>query len=147
MSFVSKLFGDGAERSSNGTHDYIDLTDYAVEEGSLPTGSTMVRFARLRTLEDIRQFAKFVYDGSLLILDFAAVADDEITLRRLTNELRHIAQDVGGDVALISHTQLMLTPRGVRFDGARISIHPETGALVQERRAASAAQAAPAPKA
>lgn len=125
MGIVSKLFGEDAangRRHAHATTDYIDLSDYATGERSGDgAASTYVRVAELRALEDLKHFASYLYDGNMLILDFRPVQGDEITLRRLTNELRKMAQDVGGDIAGLGEHHILLTPTGIKVDRRKVS--------------------------
>ena len=127
MAFLDKLMGGN---SSNGRRpaeggndrDYIDLSDdTASEKGGDAGASTLVRFAELRALDDLKQFSSYVYDGSLLVIDFAKVQGDEILLRRLTNELRKLAQDTGGDIAGLGDHHILITPAGVKVDRRKLT--------------------------
>ncbi|GEM_PF-43964 len=127
MAFLDKLIGGNSSngrRPAEGGNDrtYIDLSDYAAtEKTGEGAASTYVRFAELRALDDLKQFSSYVYDGNLLILDFSKVQGDEILLRRLTNELRKLAQDTGGDIAGLGDHHILLTPTGVKVDRKRLT--------------------------
>ena len=125
MGIVSKLFPNrdeaAAPRKSAQT-DWIDLSDYAANEKVGDAGAnTWVRFAEIRQLDDLKRFSALVYDGSMLVLDFRPVQGDEVTLRRLTNELRKLAQDTGGDLAGLGDHHILITPAGVKVDRNKIS--------------------------
>ena len=146
MGIFSRLTGEesSSARKSPAPQDYIDLSDYAASEKTGEgAASTYVRFAELRALDDLKHFSAYVYDGNMLILDFKAVQGDEVTLRRLTNELRKIAQDTGGDISGLGDHHILLTPTGVKVDRRTVKVNKETGAT--ETRAAPAP--APAPRA
>ena len=98
----------------------------------------------MRQLDDLKQFASHVYDGSMLILDFKAVQGDEILLRRLTNELRKIAQDTGGDIAGLGDHHILLTPSGVKVDRRKLAAPKEEPAHVPRTGPSSAPGAPPA---
>lgn len=149
MSIVKKLFG---EDSSNGRakgaaghdRDYIDLSDYAATEKTTGEGagaSTYIKFAQVRALDDLKHFASIVYDGNMLVLDIKAVQSDEILLRRLSNELRKLASDTGGDIAGLGEHHIMLTPTGIKVDRNTIVVNKETG----EMGAATPSRAQPTP--
>lgn len=152
MSIVKKLFG---EDSSNGRakgaaghdRDYIDLSDYAAAEkpaGGEASASTYVKFAQVRALDDLKHFASIVYDGSMLVLDIKAVQGDEILLRRLSNELRKLAADTGGDIAGLGDHHILLTPTGIKVDRRQFTVNKETGEMSESAPRAPPA-AAPAP--
>lgn len=125
MGIVSKLFpnrDDASAPRKSAQTDWIDLSDYAANEKVGDAGAnTWVRFAEIRQLDDLKKFNALVYDGSILVLDFRPVQGDEVTLRRLTNELRKLAQDTGGDLAGLGDHHIMVTPAGVKFDRNKIS--------------------------
>src|SRR5687767_9738935 len=99
MSIVEKLFGDKSAaprgKTTSGNGGYIDLSDYAATEKTTgePAASTYIKFAQVRALDDLKHLSSIVYDGNMLVLDIKAVQQDEILLRRLSNELRKLASD------------------------------------------------------
>jgi len=121
MGLLKRIMGDDAPPKRNPS-DYIDLTEYAVPENGAGGANTYVRVAEIHKLEDVRELASYVYDGNILILDFKAVSGDEILLRRVTNELRRLAQDVNGDVAGIADHSIILTPGGVKVDRRKLKV-------------------------
>jgi SepF-like predicted cell division protein (DUF552 family) len=152
MAFLDKLIGGNnanGRRPAEGGNDrtYIDLSDFAAaEKTGEGAASTWVRFAELRALDDLKQFSSYVYDGNLLILDFSKVQGDEILLRRLTNELRKLAQDTGGDIAGLGDHHILLTPTGVKVDRKRLTATKGDDAEPQHvPRTSASPPAAPAP--
>ena len=97
--------------------DYIDLEEYA-EDTELfdQTASMMVRVAEITTYDDLREFANYVYQGNLLLLDFSAIAGDDIVLRRVTSDLKKLVSDINGDIAGMGKTQMIVAPTGVKID-------------------------------
>lgn len=126
MSIVSRLFG-GDETAANrrqnaAATDYIDLSDFAATEKPGETGAaTLIRVAELKALDDLKHFSSYLYDGNVLILDFRPAQQDEVLLRRLTNELRKIAQDTGGDIAGLGENYVIITPAGVKVDRRKLT--------------------------
>ncbi len=125
MSITERLFGKGSNgkvpRAPQG--DYLDLGEFVQESASgEDAASTYIRVAEIHRLDDFHEFATYVYDGNILILDFRPVAEDEITLKRLTNELRKLAQDVHGDIAGLGEHQIIITPTGVKVDRRKIRV-------------------------
>lgn len=120
MGIVSKLFGEESTNTRRSA-DYIDLSDYAAAESGDAGTSTRVRVAELKGLDDLKSFSSYLYDGNMLILDFRPVQGDEITLRRLTNELRKMAADVGGDIAGLGEHHIILTPTGIKVDRQKVT--------------------------
>ena len=61
-----------------------------------------------------------MYNGSLLLVDFTAIANDELAVKRVTNELKNCARDCGGDVAVVAKNLLLATPSGIKIDRNKI---------------------------
>ena len=102
---------------------YIDLTDMVFEEESVidaEGAKTVVKVGELFRYEDLSNLTTQVYSGNIVILDFTSIANDDLTMRRLTAELKNVSRDVGGDVAGIGKNLLMVTPRGIKIDRAKI---------------------------
>ena len=149
MGIVSKLFPRDDANSkprASATTDWIDLSDYqAAEKTGEPAARTWIRFASLRQLDDLKSFSGQVYDGHILVLDFAAVANDDVTLRRMTNELRKIATDTGGDIAGLGDHHILVTPGGVKVDRNKLAVKTgDDDAAPQMRTGFAPAPAAPA---
>lgn len=97
--------------------DYIDLEEYADETELFDqTASMMVRVAEITTYDDLREFANYVYQGNLLLLDFSAIAGDDIVLRRVTSDLKKLVSDINGNIAGMGKTQMIIAPTGVKID-------------------------------
>jgi SepF-like predicted cell division protein (DUF552 family) len=152
MSIVKKLFGEDAGNGRNKSaaghdRDYIDLSDYSASEKTTgePAASTYVKFAQVRALDDLKHFASIVYDGNMLVLDIRAVQQDEILLRRLSNELRKLAADTGGDIAGLGDNHILLTPTGIKVDRRALAVNKETGEM-GAAHAPAPVSAAPMPR-
>jgi uncharacterized protein len=114
---LARLF-NGRRTKDN---DYIDLGEYLQESKPAETAATMyVKVADLARLEELRAYVDYVYKGNMLILDFTTIAEDEVTLRRATNELKSVVQDVGGDIAGFGKNLLLITPTGVKIDRQKL---------------------------
>ena len=117
MGFVSQLFAPKqAQKRTDGT-DYIDLEEYAQGSEVFDANASMnVRVAEIHKYDDLRDFANYVYQGNLLLLDFSAIANDEIILRRVTGDLKKLIADINGDIAGLGKTMLIVAPTGVKID-------------------------------
>lgn len=119
MSFIKKPFKKFKEGTVRETDQYIDLGDMTFEDVPTTLGSgvkSMVRVAEVYRYEDINQLTSHVYNGNILIVDYNSIANDELALKRITNELKSVARDTGGDVAGIGKGILIATPGGVKVD-------------------------------
>lgn len=111
--FVSK---PEVTKSSDG-QDYIDLDDYtAGSELFDQTATMMVRVAEITKHEDLREYANYVYQGNMILLDFAPIAGDDIVLRRVTGDLKKLVTDINGDIAGLGKTMMIVAPTGVKID-------------------------------
>ena len=111
-----------SESQVSGPEKYIDLSDMSFEGedvGAFPA-KMHIKVAELHRYEDLGDMTNYVYNGDILLLDFTPIANDSLALRRITNELRSISRDIGGDLAGISKNLLIVTPEGVRIDRTKI---------------------------
>lgn len=104
---IKMIFGKKKE-------EYIDLEE--VEMEGLPEAQMYVKAAELQKYDDVKEFAQYVYEGNLLILDVSPLAVDDIELERATNELRRIVKDIDGDIAGLDRNHFIVTPTGVKID-------------------------------
>jgi filamentous hemagglutinin family protein len=79
-----------------------------------------VAIGDIERYEDLKNLTDFVYGGNVLILDFTAISDQEVLLKRVTNELKRITDDIGGDVAGIGNNLMVISPNGVKVDRRKI---------------------------
>ena len=112
----------GKHRSASETDTYIDLGKMTFEdEGiSIGSGATMVKVAEVYNYEDVYNLTSQVYSGHLLIIDYNSIAKDESSIKRIHQELRAVADEIGGDVAGIGNHMLMVTPKGISIDRTKI---------------------------
>ena len=97
--------------------DYIDLEEYTKDHELFDaTASMMVRVAEIRSYDDLREYANYVYKGNMLLLDFSAIANDDVVLKRVTADLQKLVADINGDLAGFSKTTMIVAPTGVKID-------------------------------
>ncbi len=102
--------------------EYLDLGEMTFDE-DVALGNpakTLVRVAEVYRYEDVPDLANHVYNGNILILDYSALANDELTLKRITSDLKAQARDINGDVAALGKNLLMATPNGIKIDRNKI---------------------------
>ena len=118
MGITSKIFG---EKKTGTTEGYIDLEKYADAQGGSAQGARMhVAIGDIQRYEDLKELCDYVYGGNVLVLDFSAIADQEVLLKRVTNELKRITDDIGGDVAGIGSNLMIVSPSGVKVERRKI---------------------------
>ena len=98
---------------------YIDLEDYEVR-GEEEEAKMYVKVAELQKFDDLKDYAKYVYEGNLLILDVSPISVDDIELERVTNELKKIVRDINGDIAGLDRNHFIITPTGVKIDRKKL---------------------------
>jgi uncharacterized protein len=114
---LKSLFAPKAVQKQGNGSDYIDLEEYTQGSEMFDSNaSMMVRVAEIHKYDDLRDFANYVYQGNLLLLDFSAIAGDEIILRRVTGDLKKLIADINGDIAGLGKTMLIVSPTGVKID-------------------------------
>lgn len=110
-------------KSSNGSladQEFIDLRDH--EAPSHGDAAVNVRVAEMRRIEDLKALSGLVYEGDLLIVDVSALSGDEVAMKRVTKEFKKIAGDIGGDVAGLGASTLIVAPTGVRVDRRKVRV-------------------------
>lgn len=98
---------------------YIDLTDMVFDDeglAGLESAKTVVKVGEMFRYEDLSQLTNEVYNGNIVVVDYTSIANDDLTMKRVTAELKNVARDVDGDVAGVGKNLLMLTPRSVKID-------------------------------
>ena len=117
MGLKSLFSSKPATKARTDGKDYIDLEEATAGTELFDATSTMmVRVAEIQKYEDLREYANYVYQGNLLLLDFSPIAQDEIVLRRVTGDLKKLVTDINGDIAGLGKTMLIIAPTGVRID-------------------------------
>lgn len=117
---TSKILGLG-EKKTTTTEGYIDLEKYTdAQAGSMIGARMRVAIGDIQRYEDLKELTNFVYGGNVLILDFTAISDQEVLLKRVTNELKRITDDIGGDVAGIGNNLMVVSPNGVKVDRRKL---------------------------
>jgi len=123
MAFIKKPLRKLVEGGSAAESDaYIDLGELTFEDSS-PLGQVAqhwVRVAEVYRYEDLGDLTTHVYNGDLLLIDYTSLANDELALKRMTADLKNVAQDTGGDVAAVGKNWLLATPAGVKIDRNKI---------------------------
>ncbi len=124
MAFIKKPFKRFGEGGAAAEVDaYIDLGELNFEGESGVLGEPvehLVKVAEIYRYEDINDLTTHVYNGNLLLVDYTAVASDELALKRITAELKSAVRDCGGDVAVVGKNMILATPASIKIDRAKI---------------------------
>ncbi|MCD6461626.1 MAG: cell division protein SepF [Thermoplasmata archaeon] len=98
------------------TDRYIDLGELVFEEESMAEGDiSWVKVAEIYRYEDLPKLTNEVYEGNVIIIDYSAISNDQMTLKKVIEELKMVAKDTGGDVAGVGKNLLMIVPFGMRI--------------------------------
>lgn len=109
----------GAETLEEGS--FIELGNMTFPDQDLALGAKgTVRMAEILRFDDIHTYSKLAYQGDVVILDYTSISNDQQAVRRMSQELKNIARDTGGDVAGIAKNLLCLTPAGIRIDRQKL---------------------------
>ena len=118
MGIVDKILGD---KKSGDVEGYVDLEKYVETSGAGKPGANMyVRVGEIQRYEDIKEFADYVYGGNVLILDFSPIAEEEVILKRITNDLKKMMQEINGDIAGIGNNLMILAPSNVKVERRKL---------------------------
>jgi len=118
MGIASRIFG---EKKTGLTEGYVDLEKYVETKTSETSSATMhIAVGEIQRYEDIKEISNYVYGGNVLILDFSPISDEEVILKRITNELKKMAKDIDGDIAGIGNNLMIISPSGVKVDRRKI---------------------------
>jgi uncharacterized protein len=121
MPLLRKPFGRNKEEVQTvETDQYIDLGALAFDEESPLSGKGMIKLAEIYRYEDLNPVVQPAYNGNIVIIDYSAIANDQLTLKRITNELKSVARDTNGDVAAIGKNLIIVSPNGVKIDRHKI---------------------------
>ena len=118
MGIVNKIFG---EKSTSSVKGYIDLEKYIAADEGAGLGSKMnVRVGEIQRYDDLRDFTDYIYGGNVLILDFSQISEEEVILKRITNELKRLTSEINGDIAGIGNNLMIVTPSEVKIDRRKL---------------------------
>ena len=118
MGIVNKILGD---KKSSDVGGYVDLEKYVESTGSKLQGAKMnVRVGEIQRYEDLKEFSDYVYGGNVLILDFSPIADEEVILKRITNDLKKLTNEINGDIAGIGNNLMIIAPADVKIERRKL---------------------------
>jgi len=117
MGFMDRILGDSG--GSRRTDDYVEL-DGPMASGEAPEADTTVRIARIGDKQDILEIKDAVYDGDVVIADITRHTTKDQTMEQITDELKRVAKEVGGDIVQKDDDQLIITPSGVTISRERL---------------------------
>jgi SepF-like predicted cell division protein (DUF552 family) len=117
MGLMSKILGESG--SSRNTEDYVELNANEFEM----TGTELerqVRIARISDKQDVIDIKDAVYDGDVVVADITRHSTQDRTMEHISDELKQVANEVGGDIVQKDDDQLIITPAGVGIARERL---------------------------
>jgi len=114
MGFMDRILG-GEHHS---VEDYVELDLGDVE----PTEEARlnVHIAEINDQEDVIAIKDAVYDGDMVIADITRLRTQDSTIERVTDELRQVAREIGGDIVQKGDDQLIVTPTGISISREKL---------------------------
>ena len=117
MGFVNKFFG---EKKSGDISGYIDLEKYVEKTGKNIPAKMHVRVGEIQRYEDLKNFTDYVYGGNILLIDFAPISEEEVILKRVTEDLKKMVDEINGDIAGIGNNLMIVSPSDVKIDRRKL---------------------------
>ena len=116
MGIMSKILGGGGNRSVD---DYVelDLDDFAETTGD---AKMQIHVAEIGGKADVIPIKDAVYDGDLVIADITRHSTSDPAFEHIVDELRQVADEVGGDIVQKEDDQIILAPTGVRISRTKL---------------------------
>ena len=113
MGLMSKILGESG--GSRHKDDYVEIDSGNVD--TTAAGVSMeVRIAKIGDKQDVIGIKDAVYDGDVVIADITRHTTQDRTMEHITDELKQVANEVGGDIAQKGDDQLIITPHGVAIN-------------------------------
>lgn len=114
MGLMSKLLGD-----SSSTEDYVEL-DVGDFDADASVASVQVRFAEISEKTDVIDIKDAVYDGDIIVADIVRHTTTDRTMEQIIDELKQVANEVGGDIVQKEDDQIIVAPGGVGISRSKL---------------------------
>jgi SepF-like predicted cell division protein (DUF552 family) len=114
---MSKIFRTSGPARETG--DYVELTAEDLAEEDIQTGTTL-RIANISDKTDVIEIKDAVYDGDIVVADITRHSTKDRTMEHITDELKQVAREVGGDIVQKDDDQLLITPAGINISRERL---------------------------
>lgn len=114
MGLMSRLLG--GDRS---TDDYVEL-DIDDFDATPSDSGTQVHIATIGEQGDVVPIKDAIYDGDIVIADITRHTTTDRTMEHISDELKQVADEVGGDIIQKDDDQLIITPGGISVARSRL---------------------------
>jgi hypothetical protein len=115
---MDKLIGGRGARS---TDEYVelDVDDFETESGD--AAATSIHIAKIGDKQDIIAIKDAVYDGDIVVADITRHTTSDRTMEHISDELKQVAREVGGDIVQKDDDQLIITPTGIAISREKLT--------------------------
>jgi SepF-like predicted cell division protein (DUF552 family) len=117
MGLMSKILGESG--TSRETGDYVELNADDFDADAVET-ERQVKIARISGSKDVVDIKDAVYEGDIVIADITRHSTQDRTMEHISDELKQVATEVGGDIVQKDDDQLIITPAGVSVSRERL---------------------------
>jgi SepF-like predicted cell division protein (DUF552 family) len=110
---MSKILGESG--GSRQKEDYVEIEASELESRGA-SAEMEVRIAKIADKQDVIDIKDAVYDGDVVIADITRHTTQDRTMEHITDELKQVVTEVGGDIAQKGDDQLIITPHAVAIN-------------------------------
>jgi SepF-like predicted cell division protein (DUF552 family) len=114
---MSKILGESG--STRQTDDYVELNADDFDTGAVEAERQVV-IARISGQKDVIDIKDAVYEGNIVVADITRHSTQDRTMEHISDELKQVANEVGGDIVQKDDDQLIITPSGVTVARERL---------------------------
>jgi len=117
MGLMSKILGDSGGTRATGDYVELDAGDLQVADAE---ADMQVSIANIGEKNDVIDIKDAVYEGNIVVADITRHTTNDRTMEHITDELKQVAREVGGDIVQKDDDQLIITPAGVSISRERL---------------------------
>lgn len=120
MGFMDRLLSEGGGHGhQHTTDDYVEL-DFDDFDTNVTDAKTSIHVAKLSSKQDVIVIKDAIYDGDIVIADITRHSTSDRTMEHITDELKQVANEVGGDIVQKDDDQLIITPSDVGINRKKL---------------------------
>jgi SepF-like predicted cell division protein (DUF552 family) len=114
---LDKILGGSADSEDLDKYVELDTDQARVAEAADHT----IHIAEYNNQSDLMDVKDAMYDGDVVLLDVAHLADEDRTMDRVIEELRRVCEDTGGDIVQKGDEQVIIAPRGIAISRKKLT--------------------------
>lgn len=123
MDSLKRLFKGGPRRPEKIGDEIpvLEIEEISKVRGPSEIEPIYVKSMDLQSLVDVQEAADELRAGNLVILDITSLMNqDPAELKRAIDQLKGIAQGVGGDIGRLTESKVIATPKFVRIQFKKV---------------------------